>query len=300
MFTGKHLIAGSNMTATVFDERICTLGEGPLWHPLRQQLYWFDIIGQKLLTRSGQGASGSWSFEEKVSAAGWVDQETLFIAGETALSSLRLESGQCERVVDLEVANPVTRSNDGRADPWGGFWIGTMGKNAQIGAGAIYRYYRGELRQLFTPITIPNAICFSPDRRYGYFADTVKGYIWRQALEARDGWPQGDPELFIDCNKSGVHPDGAVVDSLGYLWNAQWGASRVACYDGQGSLVSTLELPASQISCPAFGGAGLETLYATSATEHLSAASLESQPDAGKTFAVVTGARGQREHQVVL
>jgi len=288
------------MTATVFDERICILGEGPLWHPLREQLYWFDIIGQQLLTRSEEGESRSWAFAERVSAAGWVDRETLLIAGETGLFTFAPDTGARESVCALEADNPLTRSNDGRVDPWGGFWIGTMGKNAETGAGAIYRYHRGELRQLFAPITIPNAICFSPERRYGYFADTVKGCIWRQALAARDGWPQGDPQLFIDCNKAGVYPDGAVVDSRGRLWNAQWGASRVACYDDEGSLVSTVALPATQISCPAFGGADLATLYATSATEHLSKERLASQPDAGKTFAVVTAARGQREHQVIL
>ena len=288
------------MTATVYDERACALGEGPLWHPLRQQLYWFDIIGQKLMTRSGEGETRSWSFEEKVSASGWIDRDTLLIASETALFSFQLETGRRERVCELEANNSLTRSNDGRADPWGGFWIGTMGKEAQSDAGAIYRYYRGELRQLFAPITISNAICFSPDRRYGFFADTVKGHIWRQKLEDREGWPQGNPELFIDCNRSGVHPDGAVVDSAGQLWNAQWGASRVACYDARGALVSTVELPATQVSCPAFGGVDFNTLYATSAIQGLSLASLELQPDAGKTFVVVTETRGQPEHQLQL
>lgn len=288
------------MNATVYDERVCTLGEGPLWHPLRQQLFWFDIIGQKLMTRGGEGEARSWSFDKMVSAAGWIDRDTLLVASETTLLSFQLETGQSERVCELEAGNSLTRSNDGRADPWGGFWIGTMGKEAQKGAGAIYRYYRGELCRLFAPITIPNAICFSPDRLYGFFTDTVKGHIWRQPLEPRDGWPTGEPELFIDCNKAGVHPDGAVVDNLGQLWNAQWGASRVACYNTRGELVSTLKLPATQVSCPAFGGADFGTLYVTSATEGLSPANLVLQPEAGKTFSLLTENRGQPENQVLL
>ena len=178
------------MTPQVFDPRACRLGEGALWHPLREQLFWFDILGKRLLSRTGKTPL-EWRFEEHVSAAGWVDSGRLLIASETALFLFDLNDGTRTDVVPLEADNPVTRSNDGRADPWGGFWIGTMGKNAEAGAGAIYRYYKGKLRRLFTNITISNAICFSPDTHYAYFTDTRTRCIMRQALGA-EGWPNGE------------------------------------------------------------------------------------------------------------
>ena len=94
------------------------------------------------------GEQKSWDFSEHVSAAGWVDHDTLLIASETGLWRFSLTTGRKDLVVALEADNPITRSNDGRADPWGGFWIGTMGKRAEPGAGAIYRFWQGALRRL--------------------------------------------------------------------------------------------------------------------------------------------------------
>src|SRR5690606_28846177 len=124
------------MTATVYDDTRCHLGEGPLWHPLRGQLYWFDILRAQLLTRVG-GVTVVRQFDRMVSAAGWIDEDNLLVASETGLSRVGLGGGE-DLVVPLEAGMPGTRSNDGRADPQGGFWIGTMGKQAEPRAGAIY------------------------------------------------------------------------------------------------------------------------------------------------------------------
>ena len=141
------------MTSTIFDATACELGEGPFWHPERQQFFWCDILGRKLLTRTSNKTQ-CWNFPGHVSALGWTDNDHLLIASETALHLFDLTTGQTEEIAPLEADNPATRSNDGRADPQGGFWIGTMGKRAEANAGAIYRYYRGEVRTLYPDITI--------------------------------------------------------------------------------------------------------------------------------------------------
>lgn len=283
----------------LFDDRICTLGEGPLWHPERGQLFWFDIIEKRLMTRTAEGPQ-HWQFDEHVSAAGWIDRSTLLIASETALIRFDIETGTQEIITPLEADTPATRSNDGRADPWGGFWIGTMGKNAEEGAGAIYRYYRGELRRLFHDITIPNAICFGPDRDRAYFTDTGTGLIMRQDLDAENGWPTGDPEVWRDFSYKKWGVDGAVIDAEGNMWNAQWGGGRIASYGPDGAFLEVHDVPARQVSCPAFGGADLTTLYVTSATQGLTQAQLDALPDSGKVFALHGVAQGQAEHQVIL
>lgn len=283
------------MTVQVHDTTRCSLGEGPLWHPTRQKLFWFDIIGKRLHTAGQQ-----WQFSEHVSAAGWIDQDTLLVASETALFGFDLNTGDRSDFCALEADNPVTRSNDGRADPFGGFWIGTMGKNAEPGAGAIYRFFKGELRQLFGSVTISNAICFAPDRTCAYFTDTATGVIQRQALDQTDGWPVGDPEPFLDFSDQNFGPDGAVTDADGNLWNAQWGASRVACYAPDGSFLRAVDLPAAHTSCPAFGGPDLTTLFCTSAAEGIEPEVLAAEPAHGQTFAVPQTARGLAEYQVLL
>lgn len=286
------------MSAEVYDTRACALGEGPLWHPLRKQLFWFDITAGKLLSRDADGPR-TWSFDTEVSAAGWVDHDTLLIASATALLRFDLRDGTSTEICPLEHTNSVTRSNDGRADPYGGFWIGTMGRNVEPGAGAIYRYYQGELRKLFADITISNAICFAPSRNHAYFTDTLTGCVMMVPLDRR-GWPSGAPDVFVDLRADGLNPDGAVTDAEGLVWIAQWGASRVAAYDPAGQFVRAVEVPARHSTCPAFGGEDLSDLYVTSATQGLSAKALADQTTNGMTFRATGIARGLPEPRVFL
>jgi sugar lactone lactonase YvrE len=283
---------------TVFDARICGLGEGALWHPRRGQLFWFDILGKRMLTQTPDGPQ-DWTFAEMVSAAGWLDHDNLLIASETALFRFDLTTGQRHNVVALEANNPATRSNDGRADRQGGFWIGTMGKAAEDEAGAIYRYYKGEMRCLFGSVTIPNGICFAPDGRTAYFTDTATQIINRVALDV-EGWPATAPEPLIDLRPTDQNPDGAVVDVAGNIWVALWGAAQIAVFDPQGQLVRTVPLAAPHATCPAFGGAGMDRLFCTSATQGMDSAARAGFPDAGKVFVFDCGATGLAEPQVTL
>jgi sugar lactone lactonase YvrE len=275
----------------IYDQRLCELGEGPLWHPIREQLFWFDVLNRTLHSQTQ-----SWSFPHYVSAAGWIGADELLIASETGLCRFNLATGESQTVA--AAGTPATRSNDGRADRQGGFWFGTMGKKAEPGAGAIWRWYNGELRQLFPGVTIPNAICFTPDGRAAHFADTDTGKVMKVALDA-DGWPKGTPQLWLDLQPEGLNPDGAVIDAEGLFWNAQWGAGRVAAYAPDGSFVREVTVPgAPQSSCPAFGGADLTTLYVTTALEGMSASDRQKHPGSGQVFAFEGIARGLPEPQV--
>lgn len=289
---------GTTMTSTIFDPTPCELGEGTFWHPERQQLFWCDILGRKLLTRVDD-KTHCWEFPGHVSALGWTGRDHLLIASETALHLFDLTTGKGEVVVPLEADNRATRSNDGRADPQGGFWIGTMGKKAEARAGAIYRYYRGEVRTLYPGITIPNSIAFAPDGTTAYFTDTRTQVIRRQNLDAQ-GWPKGDPEPFVDCTDLPGSPDGSVVDAQGNLWNAQWGGWRVACYSPQGEYLRDVTFNAAHTSCPAFGGSDLTTLFCTTAQENLTDEDHNRSSDHGKTFAAENVTKGQPEHRVIL
>jgi sugar lactone lactonase YvrE len=277
----------------IFDPRPCELGEGALWHPVREQLFWFDILNRTLHSQTR-----SWSFSQIVSAAGWVDRDRLLIASDSGLLRFDLTTGEGQPVA--EVGGPDTRSNDGRADRQGGFWFSTMGKRAEPGAGAIWRWYRGKLRQLFPGITIPNAICFTPDGTAAHFADTVTGRVLKVALDAQ-GWPVGSPQVWLDLTAEGLNPDGAVIDAEGLFWNAQWGVGRVAAYAPDGALVRVVETPgAPQPSCPAFGGADMKTLFVTTALEGMSQGVRAKYPASGQVFAFPGTAPGLPEPQVTL
>jgi len=277
----------------IFDARPCELGEGPLWHPVREQLFWFDILNMTLHSQEQ-----SWGFSGYVSAAGWVDRDVLVLASEAGLVRFDLATGTEELVASAGTS--ATRSNDGRADRQGGFWFGTMGKKAEKGLGSIWRWHRGELRQLVKGINIPNSNCFTPDGTAAHFSDTTQGKVMKVALDAQ-GWPQGEAEVWLDLEPAGLNPDGAVIDAEGRLWNAQWGAGRVACYGPDGAFLHAVETPdAPQSSCPAFGGPGLTTLYVTTALEHMDAEARARHPASGQLFAFPGAGKGLPEPKVIL
>jgi sugar lactone lactonase YvrE len=148
---------------------------------------------------------------------------------------------------------------------------------------------------LFDNITITNSICFSPDRLYAYFADTSTNKIMRQKLELA-GWPIDEPEIFIDMTKDKLNPDGSVIDTEGCIWNAQWGSGKCSRYDTEGNFLESIILPASQITCPSFGGDNFQTLFLSSASIGLEL----SEDLAGSVFKISTKFRGQKEHQIIL
>ena len=275
---------------SAYDPRPCALGEGPFWHPWRGQFLWFDILGRRLLAPGAE-----WRFDRMASAAGRVGEAELLVATETGLAVLDLASGVLRNHVAVEADRPDTRSNDGRTDPFGGFWFGTMGKRAEPGAGSIYRYFRGRVERLFSDITIPNTISFAPDGRLAYFADTARQQVWSQPLDG-EGWPQGPRALFLDLAPEGLNPDGAAVDSQGGLWIAKWGAGAVMRYDPQGRRTHSLLVPGRHSSCPTFGGADLGDMLVTTAREGIEA------PDAaqGLPYLLRPGFHGLPEPEVLL
>lgn len=283
----------------IFDPRPCELGEGPFWHPERGQLFWFDILHARLLSQGPAGME-EWTFPEMVSAAGWISRDELVIAGEGGLFRFDLATGRRERLAVVEAGQPATRSNDGRADRQGGFWWGTMGKrgSAEPGKGAVWRWYRGEVRCLFPGLTIPNSICFTPDGRFAHFSDTAAQRVMKVALDA-EGWPVAEPEPFLDLSAEDLNPDGAVIDAGGVMWQAQWGAGRVAAYAPDGRFLRAVEVGAPHSSCPALGGPGLDRMFVTTAREDMSPEALAACPDAGKVFALPDVARGLPEPRVL-
>lgn len=284
------------MSVTVFDPTPCDLGEGPLF--AHGRLFWFDILNSRLHARApGDAEAATWTFDEMFSAAGILPDGELLLASETGLWRFSPETGTRERIVAVEADNPATRSNDGRADRQGGFWIGTMGKSGEKAAGSIWRYHRGELRRLVADVTTSNAICFAPDGRRGYYTDTGTRKIMTWTLDS-DGWPTEEATVLIDLADIGP-PDGAVTDGEGALWVALWGEARAIRILPDGTLDADVALPARQPTCPAFG-ADLSTLYLTSARKGLDAEALKAAPASGSVLATRVAVPGLPEPVVTL
>ena len=289
------------MAAEVLDETQCELGEGPTYDPAQDTAWWFDIVGKRLFQHDfAASATTVQDLPFMASMLGVVDERTQLLASESGLYLRDVATGGLTLHHPLETGNPATRSNDGRVHQSGAIWIGTMGKQAEKAAGAIYWFFKGELRRLYPEISIPNAMCFSPDGGTAYFTDTPTGKLMSVVVDPASGLPRGEPRLLFDygVRKSGL--DGAVVDADGAIWIACWGGSCISVVSPQGVLLRTVPVPAVQPSCPAFIGRDLGRLLVTSAWQGMDKAGRAEDEHAGKTFILDIVVRGRAEPRVVL
>ncbi len=286
-------------TSILCDEH-CHLGEGPTYDLATDTAWWFDILEARLFeVHVGSGRVRSHALGRMASALARVDAERQLIVTEDGLYIRSLSDGVMTLYCPLEADNPRTRSNDARVHPSGTFWIGTMGRKAEKAMGAIYALHRGEIARLFPGVTIPNAICFSPDGALGYFADSAENVLYRVALDPSTGLPLAAPEVLLRHRDVG-DLDGAVVDADGLIWNARWGGGCVDIYSPQGLHLRCLHVPARQASCPAFVGADLSRLLVTSAWQDMDGAARAADPHHGCTFLLEAAARGRPEPDVKL
>ncbi len=269
----------------VLDSTQLMLGEGPSFDPISKRIGWLNIIGKELHEldpASGEKIVTSLPFMASVVAA--IDAERQLLGTEDGLFIRNRSTGELSLHVDFEPNKPGNRSNDGRVHQSGALWIGTMGKKAEDGAGAIYHVAKGVVTTLFDAISIPNAICFSPDGAMAYFVDTNVNRLMKVALDPATGLPTGTPSIFLDRSEDEGGIDGAVCDAEGNIWNARWGEGAVDRYDPTGRHTDHYELPASRTTCPAFFAASADRLLVTSACEGLEDDEIKANPMHGATF----------------
>lgn len=266
------------------------LGECPLWCDRTQSLYWTDIHASVLWNYQPEGhRTRSWVMPERLSVFALTgDSRRLLLGLASRLAFFDLDSGTVTPICDVEQDLPTTRLNDGRCDRQGRFVFGTL--NEDRGRSPIGSFYRLDkdlsLHRLPLPgVAISNSICFSPAGTRMYYCDTLQRNIMCCDYDPVSG-AIGAPQLFVDLRDAPGAPDGSAIDADGYLWSAQWGGARVARYSPDGMLDRVVAVPVAQPSCPAFGGADLQTLYVTTAQEGMSAVARVDMPASGGLFAL--------------
>jgi sugar lactone lactonase YvrE len=273
---------------SVFSDHVCELGEGPSYDPATDTLFWFDIVNGKLLEKPLAGALKIHDLGVMASAVAVIDESRQLIATEQGLQVRDVATGKLTLHTPIEAENPATRSNDSRVHPCGALWTGTMGKDEQKGAGSIYWFFKGELRRLYSDITVSNSICFSEDGTTAYYTDTATGL------------PAGEPKVFVDHRSSKGYVDGSVVDRDGVLWNAVWGGRAVKAYAPDGALLREIAMPVTQASCPAFVGPKGDRLVVTSAWKGKDERQRSLDPQAGMTFLLDIPVKGRFEPRVLI
>ena len=185
-----------------------------------------------------------------------------------------------------DAALPDHRFNEGKCDPRGRFWAGTMNDAVREPTGSLFRLDADHrCTRMRTGIAVPNSLVWSPDGTLMYFADTETRTIDAFDFDLDKG-TIGEHRLFADLRTGAGRPDGSTVDADGCLWNAEVVTGRVVRYAPDGRELATWQLPVSRVTSLAFGGSDLRTLYITSSSYKLTAEERAAQPLAGALFAM--------------
>lgn len=248
----------------------CGLGEGCMWDRETGSLYFVDITGCRIYRYRPE--ENRLSFCETRGPVGCVFPTADHGIGAGAgRSIIRLEKDLTGERTLAELDFPAyLRFNDGKCDPWGRLWIGTMAKDQShpgaLGGGSLYCVSGGRILGVQGGFTIPNGLAWSLDRSRFYHIDTQTRKVDVYELDGPDRM-SGRQTAFHIPEEDGA-PDGMCMDSQGNLWIAMWGAGKAACYDpSTGRRLEEIEVPAVNVSCVAFGGEDLKTLYITTARD---------------------------------
>ncbi len=279
------------------------LGECALWCERSEALWWTDLEGAALQRwDSASGTVSRWPMPDRVGSFAFCDDPDLLLLGLAGGIALhRLSTGATSPLVPVEPGVATTRINDGRCDHQGRFVFGMYNQTDDEGPiGGWYRVHADlTVETLPLPLTgVANSTCFSPDGRRMYHTDSPGRTIW-----CRDYHPDGrigPPEVFIRLDAREGYPDGSCVDASGGVWTACWQGHAVRRHDDQGRLTDVIDLPAPNITCPAFGGASLDRLFLTSARKGLDEAALAAWPGSGGVFSAPSRHRGLAEKRFVV
>jgi L-arabinonolactonase len=291
--------AATDSAATCVLPARAQLGECPLWSPAEERLYWVDIDGRAV--HRFDPVSGA---DEDVAVPGrpgslalTVNAGELLVALEGRLGVLTFDDRSWRDWIRLEPEDRGNRLNDGRCDPAGRFWVGSMFDPAAAKhmTGSLYRVERdGATTVVRTGVGVPNGTAFSPDGRTMYFADTHLDCVWAYDYDVDTGEATNE-RVFLDFSGLPGHPDGACVDEDGAYWIACVFGSAVLRVTPAGVVDRRVTLPVRKPTMPAFGGPYLSTLYITTIGGGGSHAVDPSEPEAGGLFAVETGYHGLPE-----
>jgi len=273
------------------------LGESPFWDEVSGALWWVDIKQCRLYRRREETAVvDMWTLPRAATVVTSIqDSKDMLLACTGALMRFNVDSGECVEVSPFEADLVGNRPNDGKCDPQGRLWVGSMDDAEEHNNGTLYRIDKDlSVTSVLGGLGIPNTLEWSADRKIFYFADSRQQTIWAFDYDNSTGAIE-NRRVFASLKGTGFYPDGSAIDAEGFLWNAQWNGWRVVRYAPDGSIDRVVDLP---VACPTscmFGGDNLQTLFVTSARVGQSEAALARQPHAGDVFMLAPGVKGLRQ-----
>lgn len=280
------------LVRVVARDRRDTLGEGTLWSPRENAVYWVDILSKRVNRLAlADDAVSSWELPDVV---GWLverKQEDGFVAGVgRRFVRLSLDPLTIETIAAPEEDIEGNRFNDGKADARGRIWAGSMPFTCDKPTGSFYRLdVDGTASRVDSGYTIPNGPAIAPDASYLLSTDTALATIFRYDINDDGSLANRTPHIVFE--EAWGSPDGMTFDAEGHLWVACWGSGQVIRFTPEGQYQRAISVPASQVTNVAFAGEKLDRMFVSSAADGVD------EEHGGALFEVDPGCTGLAPHR---
>lgn len=285
-------------TAPIWDiavQQPSQLGEGPVWDVHSQTLLWVDILSGHIHEFDpSTGVHTTLAVGQMVGTVALRQSGGLVAALKTGFAYVDRQTGAVTPIADPEADRPGNRFNDGKCDPAGRFWAGTMSLTEEPNAGRLYRLDPdGTVTRQLDGVSISNGLAWSLDHRIMYYIDTPTRQVVSFAYDLETGVIRNRQTVLHFADSEGF-PDGMTIDTDGMLWVAFWDGWQLTRWNPQtGQLLTRIKLPVSRVTSCTFAGPALQDLYITTARTGLTETQLAEQPLAGALFVIKhTGYQG--------
>ena len=274
----------------LFSDYSCELGEGPFWDSKRSRLHWVDIIGKKIISQNLDGSNiHALEVGGNPGCVVLSDDGTMVAGVDNQISSLDGGGNLLKVLADTKEGSGL-RFNDGKCDPSGRFWVGSMDRKEKNKLGSLYSWNSIEgLVNREQGVTVSNGMGWSPDNSLFYYIDSPTREVSVYDFDLSTG-SINNKRRFISFSEEDGFPDGMTIDNEGRLWIAFWGGSKIMCVNPDSKAIEeVVSFSVSKITSCAFGGEKMDQLFITSAKVQVNE---KDEPMAGKTFVVSPGVEG--------
>jgi sugar lactone lactonase YvrE len=286
--------APKSLQAEILFDAKARLGEGSFWHPEQNKLWWVNIEGKEFhIFDPATGEDRKYGVGARIGTVVPDTEGKAIVALQNGIHQLNLETEELKLIVNPLKEKENLRFNDGKCDPSGRFWVGSMDLDEEESIASLYKMdHDGSVKEMLKHVTISNGIVWTTDRKTMYYIDTPTLKV--KAFDYDDSSGEiTNNRTAVDIPEEVGNPDGMAIDTEGKLWVAHWGGFCVARWDpDSGELLQKIEVPAPQVTSCAFGGKDLDILYITTAREGMSDEKLKEFPHSGGIFSAKPGVKG--------